>query len=218
MSLLSYFSEILKQKCSESNSKVSIEQDGDKVRLRIKSNFGTEQKVEALLNEYGEVLNGTKQPAQFMTDQIQLLSLQSKLDMAAMEVKHQQNILALTKSNYDQRIVSLEDQVSSLKLMLSNSISSHRLAQEQVSNLIDKYGAQGSMELELLAFAKKLDERAADVHKEELELILKQLHSQNPKLASEFLSLLKGPLEGVIGNIMYSWLPQLSSIVGLVIR
>ncbi|MGR3130908.1 hypothetical protein ABMX79_13600 [Vibrio vulnificus] len=218
MSLLSYFSEILKQKCSESNSKVSIEQDGDKVRLRIKSNFGTEQKVEALLNEYGEVLNGTKQPAQFMTDQIQLLSLQSKLDMAAMEVKHQQNILALTKSNYDQRIVSLEDQVSSLKLMLSNSISTHRLAQEQVSNLIDKYGAQGSMELELLAFAKKLDERAADVHKDELERILKQLHSQNPKLASEFLSLLKGPLEGVIGNIMYSWLPQLSSIVGLVIR
>lgn len=129
--LLSYFSEVLKQRCSEANSKVSIEQDGEKVRLRIKSAAGTEHKVEALLNEYGEVLNGTRQPEQLMTDQVQLLSLQNKLDMAAMEVKHQQSILALTKSNYDQRIFSLEEQVADLKHMISESITSHRIAQDQ---------------------------------------------------------------------------------------
>ncbi|MCS0033967.1 hypothetical protein NB539_17710 [Vibrio parahaemolyticus] len=216
--LLSYFSEVLKQKCSEANSKVSIEQDGEKVRLRIKSDAGTEHKVEALLNEYGEVLNGTRQPEQLMTDQVQLLSLQNKLDMAAMEVKHQQSILALTKSNYDQRIFSLEEQVEDLKHMLSESITSHRIAQDQVSKLIDKYGSNSDVELELLGLAKKLDERAADVQKEELERIVKQLHMDNPKLAAEFLSLLKGPLEGVAGNIIYSWLPQLGSIIGMAIR
>ncbi|WP_421175192.1 hypothetical protein [Aeromonas enteropelogenes] len=216
--LLSYFSEVLKQRCSEANSKVSIEQDGEKVRLRIKSAAGTEHKVEALLNEYGEVLNGTRQPEQLMTDQVQLLSLQNKLDMAAMEVKHQQSILALTKSNYDQRIFSLEEQVADLKHMLSESITSHRIAQDQVSKLIDKYGSNSDVELELLGLAKKLDERAADVQKEELERIVKRLHMDNPKLATEFLSLLKGPLEGVAGNIIYSWLPQLGSIIGMVIR
>ena len=198
--LLSYFSEVLKQKCSEANSKVSIEQCGEKVRLRIKSDAGTEHKVEALLNEYGEVLNGTRQPEQLMTDQVQLLSLQNKLDMAAMEVKHQQSILALTKSNYDQRIFSLEEQVADLKHTLSESITSHRIVQGQVSKLIDKYGSNSDVELELLGLAKKLDERAADVQKEELERILKKIHMDNPKLAAEFLSLLKGPLEGVAGN------------------
>ncbi|WP_252035643.1 MULTISPECIES: hypothetical protein [Vibrio] len=216
--LLSYFSEVLKHKCSEANSKVSIEQDGEKVRLRIKSDAGTEQKVEALLNEYGEVLNGTRQPEQLMTDQVQLLSLQNKLDMAAMEVKHQQSVLALTKSNYDQRIFSLEEQIADLKHMLCESITSHRVAQDQVSKLIDKYGSNSAVELELLGLAKKLDERAADVQKEELERIVKQLHMDNPKLAAEFLSLLKGPLEGVAGNIIYSWLPQLGSIIGMAIR
>ncbi|EGR0712966.1 hypothetical protein EX463_21755 [Vibrio alginolyticus] len=216
--LLSYFSEVLKQKCSEANSKVTIEQDGEKVRLRIKSDTGTEHKVETLLNEYGEVLNGTRHPDQFMTDQIQLMALQNKLDMAAMEVKHQQGILALTKSNYDQRIFSLEEQVADLKHMLSESITSYRIAQEQVSMLIDKYGRNSDVELELLGLAKKLDERAADIQKEELERIVKQLHMDNPKLAVEFLSLLKGPLEGTVGNIIYSWLPQLGSIIGMAIR
>lgn len=216
--LLSYFSEVLKQKCSQANSKVSIEQDGVKVKLIIKSDSGTEHNVEALLNEYGEVLNGTRAPEQFMTDQVQLLSLQSKLDMAAMEVKHQQNILALTKANYNQRIVSLEDQVAGLRHILSESIISHRIAQEQVSKLIDKYGSNSDVELELLSLAKALDERTENVQKEELERIVKQLHTDNPKLAAEFLSLLKGPLEGVVGNVIYSWLPQLGSIIGMAIR
>ncbi|ANQ25172.1 hypothetical protein BA894_01330 [Vibrio natriegens] len=216
--LLSYFSEVLKQKCSEVNSQVSIEQDGDKVRLMIKTEAGMEHKVEALLNEYGEVLNGTLPAAQFMSDQVHLLSLQRKLDMAALEVKHQQDILALTKENYTQRIVTLEEQVSGLRQILSDSITSHRNAQEQVSKLIDKYGSNSEVELELLSMAKKLDERAADVHKEELERIIKQLHEENPRMASEFLFMLKGPLEGVVGNIIYSWLPHLGSIIGLAIR
>ncbi|CAK3117398.1 conserved hypothetical protein [Vibrio crassostreae] len=218
VSLLSYFSEVLKQKCSDSNSKVSIEQDGEKVRLMIKSEAGMEHKVEALLNEYGEVLNGTLPAEQFMADQVQLLSLQRKLDMAALEVKHQQDILALTKANYDQRIVTLEEQVSGLRQMLSESITSHRIAQEQVSKLIDKYGNESEVELELLSLAKKLDERSADVQKDELERLIKQLHAENPKMANEFLSLMKGPLEGVVGNIIYSWLPQLSLLVGSVVR
>ncbi|EKO3819890.1 hypothetical protein NTH40_001408 [Vibrio harveyi] len=216
--LLSYFSEVLKQKCSESNSKVSIEQDGEKVRLMIKSEAGMEHRVEALLNEYGEVLNGTLPAEQFITDQVQLLSLQRKLDMAALEVKHQQDILALTKVNYDQRIVTLEEQVSGLRQMLSDSITSHRIAQEQVSKLIEKYGNESEVELELLSLAKKLDERTADVQKDELERLVKQLHAENPKMADEFLSLLKGPLEGVVGNIIYSWLPQLGSLIGMAVR
>ncbi|TOM82325.1 hypothetical protein CGH68_24000, partial [Vibrio parahaemolyticus] len=126
--------------------------------------------------------------------------------------------LALTKSNYDQRIFSLEEQVADLKHMLSESITSYRIAQEQVSMLIDKYGRNSDVELELLGLAKKLDERAADIQKEELERIVKQLHMDNPKLAVEFLSLLKGPLEGTVGNIIYSWLPQLGSIIGMAIR
>ncbi|EPW6640551.1 hypothetical protein ACWOKP_004437 [Vibrio parahaemolyticus] len=218
VSLLSYFSEVLKQKCSESKSNVSIEQDGDKVRLTIKSEAGMEHKVEALLNEYGEVLNGSMPAEQFMTDQIQLLSLKRKLDMAALEVKHQQDILALTKTSYEKRIVTLEEQVSGLRQILSDSIISHRLAQEQVSKLIDKYGGGSEVELELISLARKLDERAADIQKVELERLMKQLYTQNPKMATEFLLLLKGPLEGVIGNIIYSWLPHLASIVGIVIR
>lgn len=218
VSLLSYFSEVLKQKCSESKSNVSIEQDGDKVRLTIKSEAGMEHKVEALLNEYGEVLNGSMPAEQFMTDQIQLLSLKRKLDMAALEVKHQQDILALTKTSYEKRIVTLEEQVSGLRQILSDSIISHRLAQEQVSKLIDKYGGGSEVELELISLARKLDERAADIQKVELERLMKQLYTQNPKMATEFLLLLKGPLEGVIGNIIYSWVPHLASIVGIVIR
>ena len=60
--LLSYFSEIIKQKTSILDSKVTIEQDGEKVRLLIKSKAASVDIIETLLNDYGLVLNSQLAP------------------------------------------------------------------------------------------------------------------------------------------------------------
>lgn len=216
--LLSYFSEILKQKYSDSRSKISIEQDGQVVRLIIKTESGCEHKVEALLDEYAQILSGQLLPESFIDDQIQQLALRNKLDMAAMEVKHYQELLALTKMGHEQRVTCLELQVSNLKQIVSEGLASHRTAQELIGKLVANYGKSNEIELQLLELAKKMDERASDITKEEMERILKLLEDENTNLAQEFLGLLKGPLEGVAGNIIYSWLPHLQSILGSVVR
>lgn len=218
--LLHYFSEVLKQEYGDSKNRVSIEQDedGETVRLIIKSEVGTEHKVEALLNEYGEVLNKTKSPHELMSDPRKAELLEKKLISAEQEAQDYKEAILIMQSDHKEHIQSLNREVASLTELLSLSITSHHVAQEQISKLIEKYGSANELELELLSFAKKLDERAADVQKDELERLLKQLESENPKMAKEFLFLLKGPLEGVVGNIIYSWLPQLSSLIGTVVR
>jgi len=195
--LLSYFSEILKQKMSTFDSKVTIEQDGGKVRLLIKSKAGSVQMIETLLDDYGLVLNGQLAPEQFMSNEVQLLSLRNKLDMAAIEVKHQKDIFALTTSNYNHRIESLEDQLKHLKAVLSKSIISNKVAQSHVSDLIKKFSNGSVVESRLIELAEKIDNGLSDSDKKEFESMLTTINKENPKLVQEFIKLLKGPLEGV---------------------
>ncbi len=216
--LLSYFSEILKQKISTFDSKVTIEQDGEKVRLLIKSKAGSVEMIETLLNDYGLVLNGQLAPEKFMSNEVQLLSLRNKLDMAAIEVKHQKDILALTTSSYSLRIESLEDQLKHLKTVLSKSIISNKVAQSHVSDLIEKFSNGSIVESQLIELAEKIDNGLSDSDKKEFESTLAAINKENPKLVQEFIKLLKGPLEGVAGNILYSWLPNISMLLGSVIR
>lgn len=216
--LLSYFSEILKQKISTFDSKVTIEQDGEKVRLLIKSKAGSVDMIETLLNDYGLVLNGQLAPEKFMDNEVQLLSLRNKLDMSAIEVKHQKDILALTTSSYNLRIESLEDQLKHLKAVLSKSIISNKVAQSHVSSLIEKFTNGSVVESRLIELAEKIDNGLSNSDKKEFESTLTAINKKNPKLAQEFIKSLKGPLEGVAGNILYSWLPNISILMGSVIR
>ena len=153
-----------------------------------------------------------------MNNEIQLLSLRNKLDMAAIEIKHQKDILALTASSYNLRIESLEDQLKHLKTVLSKSIISNKVAQSHVSILIEKFSNGSVVESRLIELAKKIDSGLSNSDKEVFESTLTAINKQNPKLAQEFIKSLKGPLEGVAGNILYSWLPSISLLLGSVIR
>lgn len=216
--LLSYFSEILKQRMVNDDNKVTIEQDGEKVRLSIKSQAGSTHTVEALLDDYGLVLSGDLPPEKFISDEVQLLSLRNKLDLAAIEIRHQKDILALTKSSYEGRIESMEDQLKHLKTTLSKSISSNKTAQKHVSSLIAKFGNGSSLDTKLVELSEKIDNGLSKADEADFKSTLRAVSEDNPVLAQEFLKLLKGPLEGVAGNIIYSWLPSVSQLVGSIIR
>ena len=171
--------------------------------------------IETLLNDYGLVLNGQLKPEQFMTTEVQVLSLRNKLDMAAIEVKHQKDILALSSANYNHRIESLEDQVKHLKTVLSKSITSSKIAQGHVSELIKKFSNGSQIELRLIELAKKIDNGLSDTDKKEFETTLTAINQENPKLAHEFIESLKGPLEGVAGNIGSLGIPVVNTTCGI---
>jgi DNA-binding CsgD family transcriptional regulator len=86
ITILNYFSTVLQQKNPGSKSIVRIEQEGLKVRLLIIPEKGDEiQIIERTLGEYGLVISGEMKMTDFLTDNMQILALENKLEISKLE-------------------------------------------------------------------------------------------------------------------------------------
>lgn len=116
VSILSYFSTILKQKEPEIIAKVRIEQDGTMVRLVIDhENEDEKEIIEKTLNEYGMVVTGQKDVHEFFDDPNHILELKTKLDIAHVELRAAKRQLETERSNFDSRIKQLEENFDFMK-------------------------------------------------------------------------------------------------------
>jgi len=111
VSILNYFSEILRKKYPESEATVQIKQDGLKVSMIIDTAKGEREIIEKTLNDYGLVITGQMSPEQFTDDKHQIIELKSELRIAQVRIEMQKDLL-LDKSA----------QVDKLFLMLGNTL------------------------------------------------------------------------------------------------
>jgi len=126
MQILNYFGEILEQKYPDKKSKIIIEQDGLKVRMIIETPEGEKEKLEETLEEYGLVVTGKISMKKFFDgDEIQIMYLKHKLDMASMEIKHKQDMLVFSNQNIKElkeKVNTLESQYDQMVNLLSDSL------------------------------------------------------------------------------------------------
>jgi len=138
VSILSYFSEIIRQKYPESEATVQIKQDGLKVTMTIDPADGEREIVEKTLNDYGLVITGKMTPEEFFPDNpIQVLKLQNELDIATMKLQQEKRIHELAEKQYGNRIQSLEEEVSWLRRTIGAAIQSRPVIPVTVSPTIN---------------------------------------------------------------------------------
>ncbi|MDN5054455.1 hypothetical protein [Aliarcobacter butzleri] len=82
LGILTYFGTIIEQKYPEHNSKVSIEQDGNLVRLVIETESGEKEIIEKVLEEYTLVVTNQKAPEDFLDDKLKIIELKNELNIA----------------------------------------------------------------------------------------------------------------------------------------
>ena len=123
ISILSYFSDIVKQKYPNVDVNVRIEQFDNKVRLVINSPSGFKEIIEKTLEEYGQVINGSIEPKDFFDNQIYILQLQNKFELVALELRMTKNLLETTEARSAERIESMEQEFSRLHTLIGNSLS-----------------------------------------------------------------------------------------------
>src|SRR5262249_28184050 len=102
--ILTYFGQVVRDKYPDTQAKVRIEQDGFVVRLTIETPQGERHQIEELLTEYGLVVAGRLRPEQFLDDRLQVMRLQHKLELAALELRQTKELLAYTRDTSQQRI------------------------------------------------------------------------------------------------------------------
>jgi cell division GTPase FtsZ len=207
LSILSYFDQVLKQKYEGIVAAVRIEQSDNAVRLVIQTNNGDIQTIEKTLSDFGRVVKGELNANQFLNNRLDIERLNMKLEMASMELRHNQKIISLYESeqtNYKRRIESLESQLINLQNSLGDSLiktqnnlnislTSKSNLVSSVMELIKDYSVNGFTKSDELTLKSKIEE----------------VHHHDKSAISELESLIKNTLYGVSGNSVFMFVQSL---------
>lgn len=210
ISILSYFSEVISKKYPDMEVGVTIEQSKDKVTLIITTPEGKKEVIEQELNSYGLVVTGKLDPDEYLTNKIDALSLKYKLDMAAMEIRHTQELLASERSQYGARIKSLEENIQ----LLSTILDREKYLQHEIIAEIKELSLQSTGALK--TSIENLISLLADINSENKEITMVALKSIKNENASVFDKIneiiIKGSMQGASGNYLYAWLQELQKL------
>nr|AKN39861.1 Cell division protein FtsZ [Vibrio tasmaniensis] len=206
LSILSYFNEFLHQKYSGTEAKVSIEQNGNMVRLVVETPSGEVEEIEKSLHEFGQVIIGNKQANEILESKFDVERLQMKLEMAAMELKQNERMMLLYQNenqSYKSRLASLEDQMVELQRTICNSLTH---SQKQLSSQFSTYKSLPKSLLYLLE--NNAEKELSELAKKQIEEEISKHITDNHK-ALTLKELADNALYGVAGNSLYSLIVSL---------
>lgn len=154
LSILAYFSDIIQQKYPEKNVSISITQKSNTVRLIIVTEEGDREIIEKTLDEYGKVAAGIILPKNFLSDPIHIAKLETKLDIAHVEIKSLERILGIQ-----------ENTISHLKMSFTFISEALSDGQKVLSSAIEKLPNSSSVEA-MLDFLKRSSPKESLTHQE----------------------------------------------------
>ena len=216
ISILNYFSEIIKQKYPHIKVKVKIEQEQSTVRMIVETPEGEIKKVEETLDQYGMVVQGKMLPEQLLSDPFEIMALKQKLELSALELRHTKELLN-TARNYDknnkEKIFQLENQVKSLYNLVGECLRGTKSAHLLTKKLLDKYNSNDIVKDSLELIGKKINIGIKPSDEKEIKQTLESIRKEDPKVLKELSSLLKGSIAGVGGNLLYSWIITVTNVL-----
>jgi len=232
VSILSYFGEVLRQKHPSLRAKVRIEQEGLKVRLHIETAAGDKEIIEKTLQEYAVVIAEQAPPESLLDGKLQIAALQQKLELANMEIRYNQQLLALTEGSYAARVGDLQEQVSFFRNFMGKQLkqlgtSQSLLAQYCDSNerlllahvkhsdvlvrdLLEQVRTQESVFSALTVIDQKLTNGVTVADEDEIKNALETIREESPSLLTELSVALTNVCYGVSGNYVFQWLQAIA--------
>ena len=209
ISILSYFSEIIKQKYPHIDVKVKIEQEQSTVRMIVETPEGEIKKVEETLDQYGMVVKGQMLPEQLLSNPLEIIALRQKLDLSALELRHTKELLDTARTYNEEnkkRILNLEEQVKYFHKTLGESIRGTKSINLLVKKLLDKYSSNDVVKDSLKLIKKKIDIGIKLSDEKEIKQTLESIKKEDPKILEELSNFTKNSIAGVAGNSLYSWI------------
>jgi len=212
ISLMHYFSTILKYKKIGEGASLSIENNDNGIKIVLTCLAEDQDKVLNTFYDYGMVLSGHKNIESFLQDPYQIMNLKHKLSIAELELRHSQERLNYERNSFSERINSLEKTVESYNGILGNAMTYDVNMRKDFSNLIKYQTRSSSSNID-----KLLDTLANSIEKKDEVKTVEALCKIKKDDTSVFKELneifIKGAMSGTAGNILYQWvLPFISSL------
>jgi CheY-like chemotaxis protein len=206
IAILSYFSEIVKEKYPDINVKITIEQEDRFVRMIIETPDGSQERIEETLEQYGLVVLGKMIPEKLLSDPISVAGLKNKLELTTVELRHTRDLLRLTESTNVNRITSLEKQVESLHEYIGQSLTGINNAFRLVEKIIESHAVSDTVKDSLELIAKRIEIGIRPRDETEIKRALSTIQTEVPSISDELADFARGSLQGAGGSLLYSWI------------
>lgn len=212
ISILNYFSRLVELKYPDIPIQIKIEQDGKKVAMTIVTPEGKKETIIKTLEEYSLVIQGKLLPEDILPEPYQVIELKHKLDMAKLELKHTCLLMNSQNDQFKNRIISLENQVEDLRVMLGKGLDNTDNLQQLISVMFSKGYQYDSIKYELNELQRIISGHVDVSHEMEVKKILISIKEKEPSLFVNLNDLLlKGAISGAAGNLLYSWIIAVSN-------
>ncbi|MEC3905546.1 LuxR C-terminal-related transcriptional regulator [Tamlana sp. 2201CG12-4] len=216
ITILNYFSTVLRQKNPDSKSVVRIEQEGLNVRLLIIPEKGTEiQVIEKTLEEYGLVISGKMKMTDFLNDNMQILELENKLEISKLELRFAHKQLEYERKNHEGRITSIENEVDWLRGQIGNSLSDIRKITIGSNNYLgdsvkEHFPSNDKALLKSLDLIEKfLIIKDNEKNKEEMLKALQDIQKKNPAILKFIQEFAQKTISSTSGKLLYDLISSL---------
>lgn len=227
--ILSYFSEVLRQKYPDLNVKVRIEQQGTTVLMHVELPSGGVDTIKEELATYFLVVAGKEKPETLLSNPYHVMALENRLQIANMELRmsHRLNeqlnndVTQLRESqtrmeeSFKQQIAEQGQQIRSLIGLAERQVGSYERVQlahiSHSASVFERLTSQATGNPALLDAINRLEHNlAAGAGASRTEIIdaIQTIKQENPSLIWQMVELVKNTGYGVIGNIAYDLLKQ----------
>jgi|GEM_PF-2105323 len=206
ISILSYFSTIIRQKYPNTRAKVKIEQEGRLVRLIVETPDGGRELIEKTLEEYGLVLVGEMQPEELLPNKIDVMQLRHKLELAKIEISHTKELLDFTKQSHKKEITRLEEKVDMLTAQIAQAFKREEHARDVFDKIIETYAVNGATKSAMITLSGLLENTVAEKDKDIILELLAIIKEHNKPVFEHISAYLVSSMGGASGNLISTWL------------
>ncbi|TFZ62743.1 hypothetical protein E4631_24640 [Hymenobacter sp. UV11] len=223
ISVLSYFSEVLRQKYPDLNVKVRIEQQGTTVLMHVELPSGNIDTIREELANYFLVVAGKQAPESLLDNPYQIMALKTKLDMANMELRisrelnaHLSSDISVLREQFAEQGKQMKQQMKLMtKIVIKQVSSSERLQLAQLNQASGLFKdlilqAQGNEKVILAISSLEYNIMSGIAAADQVEVTnaLSTLRQEKPSIIWQMVELAKNAGYGVAGNIAFELLKQ----------
>lgn len=209
VSILSYFSEVLTSKYPDEPAEVSISQNGNNVTLRVETREGKIEKIEKTLEQYGLVVTGQLPMEKFTDDKELIRDLKTKLEVTSLELRLRKEAFLEQKTEYENRVGSLEEQVKNLYGLVSTGLQQANSLHEVIKNL----ASQAKLNAKAVSSLEKISDLAKETYSKEraqcLVQAFREVQAESPSFYQYLRSTLASIPGGIMGNLATPWVQGL---------
>lgn len=208
ITILGQFADILAREYPEDDISVSIIQNGNRVTLRIARPNGRIEEIERRLDEYGLVITGQMAIEQFTQDRDIIRDLRTSFEITKLELRLKEAFYLDIRQQQENRILNLEEQVSSLHFLVRAGLSHSTVLAESVRSIAATNAIADEVRAALIRIADLTSQPHTKKNEAELTAALKTVQESDSTLYGRLMAQISSIPFGIVSNLATPWVQK----------